>query len=252
MGVKQFFKIAVETFKPYKYKGLTQRSYLKTFLYFFSIALLYLLIMGMINVPRYYNTLQNVDEGLNNLEAFVINVDIQTKGPVVLSETPKIVVDTKSNGTINGEDLLITNDSISKKFFFWTKSLRIDKIDVLENFDSVRKNVFLLFLFIVPSIIFLAYMFIILKYLFVMLFASVIGAIILMLGKHKSTLHEVFKSSMYATGVYFAGNILGSLIKIKFIGLIAYTIFFLMILFMLKDEGNDFSGQFNEDSDDDT
>jgi len=235
MGIKIFTKLILETLNPNRYKGLTQRSIAKTLLFFVSISLLYLIILGAVNTPRYYSNY--VAENMSGLDEFRININIETNKPIVLSESPRIILDTSLNGTLLPKaDAVITKGTIYSKVLFWTKKTDYSEYDILSNINSLKRNAILLILVFIPSILVISYLFILTKYLLIILLFSLLALIPVFLTKNRITLREVFKSAVYAITIYYTANIISSLFRIRYLGIIIYIIFFAASLFFMKDD----------------
>lgn len=234
MGIKLFSKLIIETLNPYRYKGLSQRSLLKTMFFFLSISLVYLILIGAVNTPRYYSNY--ISENMSGMKEFKININIETKAPIVISESPKIVVDTIDNRTLQKkEDIVITKDTIYSKVMFWTKKTNYSEYDVLSNINKLKRNIILLALVFIPSILFIAYLFTIIKYLLIIFLFSLIALVAVIIGNYKIKTLEILKSAVYSLTIYYLVNIVASIIGIRYLGLIVYIIFFSVALFFMRD-----------------
>lgn len=238
MGIIFFTKLVLETLKPYRYRGLTQRSLTKTLLYFLSISLVYLLIIGAVNAPRYYENYANAGSNVSGLEKFSINIDLETKTPVVVSKTPRIVIDTSDNRSLQPkEDVLITKDKIYSKVLFWTKKTDYSEYDIMSNISKIKKSSFFLILVFIPSLLVISYLITLVKYFAIVLLFGAIASVLVIIQRNRVTIFEVFKSAVYSLTVYYLANIVSSIFGIKFLGVIIYTIFFVVVLFFMKSDG---------------
>ena len=251
MSFSQFFKVTIETFKPHRYKGLTQRTFMKSFLYFFTISLLYLFIISGINTTRYISNFEDNETGFSNLNTFDINLNIKTDKPIILSNYPLIILDSdKNSSNIGKEELLITNETLTKKVFFYEKSMFINNINLKELVDKSLQYKWLL-IFIAPIILAFLFVFVLIKYLFIVFIVSLIGTLFLIFGENKAKISEIFKAGLYSIIIYYIGNIFSHFIHIKYIGLISYLIFFTIVLFLLKEDDRVELEPNNSDDEDD-
>lgn len=250
MGAAFFIRLIIETLKPYKYRGLTQRSLAKVLYFFFVISLLYVMVMSAINMPRIYSNYKDVGTNMSSFEEFSIDLNIKTREPVVVSSSPRIVIDTTQNRTLTDkEDVLITSNELQNKFLFWENNVNVGHYDVLANMDKIKKNSFLLLLVFVPAIIALTYTFVILKYLLIAFLFALIASILVILRRQSVTVFETFKVSLYSLTVYYIANIFGSILNVKLIGIVIYLIFFVVALFLMTSDDKNSTVAFggNED-----
>ncbi len=235
--VKFIFKLILETLKPFRYRGLTQRSIIKAFFFFLYLSLIYVLIMGLVNIPRYYSNYKEIGTNVSSINKFSINVDIETNQPIVVSKTPYILIDTSANRSLGSkEDLLLTKDTAYSKIMFWTKKMDYTHYDVLSNLNSIKRNTFLLMLIFIPTLLVIAYLITLIKYFLIILLFTIIASILTIIRRARITVFEVFKSATYAISVYYIVNIACSLFGIKYLGVIAYAIFFVATLFLMKED----------------
>jgi hypothetical protein len=235
--VRFIIKLVLETLKPYRYRGLTQRTILKAFFFFFYISIFYVMIMGLINVPRYYSNYNDLDTNTSHLNKFSIDINIETNQPVVRSKNPYIVIDTSENSSLSsGEDVLITKNAALSKIMFWTKKTEFGHYDILSNLKNLKRNTFLLILIFIPTILVIAYIITLVKYLLIISLFTLIAWILSIIRRARISLFEIFKSATYSITVYYLVNIFCSLIGIKYLGAIFYIIFFLAVLFLMKED----------------
>lgn len=251
MGFNQFFKITIETFKPHRYKGLTQRTLTKSLFFFFAITFIYMLLISGINTTRYISNLENKDSGFSQLSQFNLKLDIKTEKPIIISNYPLIVIDSENNYTkLVKEDVLITQDKFTKKLFFWEKSIIINEINLKNIIDKAMGNKFYL-IPLIPFILIFIFVYLLIKYILIALLIAMLGTVFLMFGENKAKINEIIKAAIYSIIIYYLGNLVSSFINIKYVGLISYIIFFIIILFLLKeDDRNNFSNESIQDNED--
>ena len=240
METPLFLKVIIDTLKPQKYKGITQRSYTKTILYIALILFFYLLIITVINIPQYKQMLTGANNKFGNVTEFSLDINIKTNGPVIASQHPLIVIDTSSNGTLKGESALITSSEIHKKILWWDEVFNYNHVDLLNHMDKVRKSTLFLLCIFVPTLFILAYLFVFLKYLIIASVLGILGFVFLLILKRNNTFGESFKTAVYALTIYLIGNIIGEIIGVNFLGLVFYLIFFVIALLLLGESREDY------------
>ncbi len=240
MGLTFFIKLVFETLKPYKYRGLSQRSLAKTISFFLILSLLYVAAMGIVNAPAYYKNFKDTGTNMSGFDKFEVDLVIKTNQPVVLSNSPKIVVDTSDNRTVQKQDdVLVTADNITTNFMFWNHSTPIAKYDFLQNIDKLKRNIFILMLGFIPAIFAVAYTIVLIKYFLIILLFGVLASILVIIRRNNVTVLSVFKIATYSLTVYYIANIVGLVIGVKLLGIILYTIFFVVALFLIKEDNVD-------------
>lgn len=236
MSFKQFFKITVESFKPHRYKGLTQRTLTKSIFFFFVITFIYMILISGINTTRYITNLESNISGFSKLEKFDLTLNIKTEKPVIISNYPLIIIDSENNQSkLEKEDMLITGTKFTKKIFLWDKSIVINEINLKDIIDKTIENKLLLILLVPFALIFI-FVYLLMKYLIIAIILAMAGTVFLMFGENNSKITEIIKAAIYAIIIYYLGNLISSFIHINYIGLIAYVIFFIIVLFLLKED----------------
>ena len=251
MGLTQFLKIAIETFKPHRYKGLTQRSYMKCFFFFLTLTFIYVLLISGLNATQFISNMEDNETGFSNLKSFDLTLNLETENPITLSNYPLIVVDSgKNTTTLENEDVLVTGNTLTKRIFFWDKSVGIHEIN-LKSFISKTLENKLFLIILIPFILLLVFLYVAIKYFFAAMIIATISLLFLLFGDNKAGIGEIFKASVYSLIIYYIGNIISFFIHIEYVGLISYSIFFVIILFLLKeDDRTNFEGDSSKDDED--
>lgn len=232
MGFLQFLKRVLDSINPSVYKGLTQKPLKSTIAHMLILILVYTLLVALVNAPSYYKTYKDIDIG--NIEDLSVNINIKTKAPVKISNNPLIIIDTSDNRSYDNEKILITKDTLYRKWLFKTYDHKIDNIELLgQNF---KKHTIILILILIPSIYVLGLIYVILKYLSISIIFTLLGLIILKIIKKEAAIIEIFISSIYALTIFFIANIISSFYYIPFLGIILYTIIFILSILLLNEE----------------
>ena len=198
MKVRDYFITIAKTFHPNSYKQFVKAPLKDAFKYFWFLMIISMIVFLILLVPKVFNLSNSLGSKLDNFDTLELDVEMELNDPFYMFYKPKVLFNF-NNSNMTDEQVLITQESISyKPFFFFGKRQVVfdDYHDLLANKDDVRELLPMVGLFILPSILFWVFIFYAAKFLLTILLASLI-ALLIMRKKHK--FNYILKIGLYAS-----------------------------------------------------
>ncbi|MFH2020398.1 MAG: DUF1189 family protein [archaeon] len=247
MNFKEFFIVFYQALNPIGYRSLMSRKKREILTYFFMLLFFCVIIGAILSIPSLMSFPKKVEGALSKFSTFnITNVDIDLKEPLILMHSPLIVMDLSENRSyVSDETILITKTDVyikkldinfDKLSLFQTEKLPVrDFSDIKENFETVKNTYWLLFLFLLPSILFAIYVLNLTKYLFVIASAWVIVYIIQFIRGKKAKLSHHWRTAVLTSTVMVVLEVaLSPIIKLGMLPIIIYFIYYIIAVSNLK------------------
>jgi len=237
MSLKNSLFRLLKGFVPSSYKDLAQdsmKTITKQFFFNFFIALF---IMILVFIPAIIQYSGYLDSQLASFDKINISVDLQAKNPIVLSEHPLVVADVNKNDTsLGNENLLITNDVLAwKKFYYFGHSEK--SWDSLSNLSLSQKEIIYLLALALPSLLFWVSVFFLLKYFIIILLATIFAYVFSSIKNNDLNLVNSLKISIVASTVMVVSEmIFFPYLKIFWISLGLFVLFLAIGVFLISDK----------------
>ncbi|MCP3684145.1 MAG: DUF1189 domain-containing protein [bacterium] len=243
----KFISTFLHSLYPLKYKQLSNRGIKDAFAYFFIMLFVFSIIALLISLPALFTLGSHLNAQLSKFETLSIDVDIETKEPVVFDRLG-VVVDSTGQTEYEGNKILITKEELIGKpvlcllykpmCLISGEEIRAPTSqweNVLENQDSSTRLVQSLMIVALPALFVVLYCFFALKYLILMLLFSIIGFVITRILLFETHFVRIFKIALYSTTIMALIEIINLSFGYKLYGapLILFAIVFIIGLFMI-------------------
>ena len=250
MRIKEFIFLFIKSLNPLDYNILVQRKKRDALKYFFMLLFFAILLGAITNLPKLSHMRQNFNTTLSKFERFEITgIDISLKEPIVLLDSPKIILDLSENRSeIKDESVLITKSNIMWKKFkpsLWDFSLyKTEKkpveeySDVLESAHSIRGVYWLLFFFLLPSIFLIIYTLNLIKYSLLIMMFSLVAYLILILTKRKINYLLIWRAAVFSISIMvFLELVITPLFDLGILPLLSYIFMFFLAISLTFEKG---------------
>ena len=250
MRIKEFIFLFFKSLNPLDYKMLVQRKKRDTFKYFFMLLFFCILLSAFTNLPRLSHMRQNFNTTLSKFERFEITgIDIELREPLILLNSPKIVLDLSENRSdLIDENILITKSNIMWRKFkpsLWDFSLYKTETkpvqeysDVLESAHSIRGIYWLLFFFLLPSIFLIVFSLNLIKYSLLILMFTLVAYLIMLITKRKIKLLLVWRTAVFTISIMvFLDLVISPLFNLGVLSFISYIFMFSLAMLLTFEKG---------------
>ncbi|MFT4344008.1 MAG: hypothetical protein ACMXYE_04650 [Candidatus Woesearchaeota archaeon] len=239
--MQNYWKQFVLACNVFRYKELTKKTTTEAFSFFFKSLGLCLCITLLFAVPLFLLSAGKVSAEFEKPSEFTVNITLHTENPVLIPpNNPFFALGNESTGGIRhaapiafaGDDVYIS--------IIPSIPLRADisaLSNMRENASTSGMVVFIMLLFILPSIVFYLSLYFIIKYLLIALILSCITFVIYTILRKKMAYKKIFVATVYSLLAYMLIELLllpfgiPAMIGISFawIVFIAYLIWYAII-----------------------
>ena len=241
MKFKEFIFLFVSSLNPFNYRNIVIGKKRKAVTYFLFLLSFAVIINVFLNAPGIKNT-DSFNEEISKFEYFnITGIDIRLREPVTLLEKPKIVLNFNNQTNMTDERILITKtdvywkklDLLSFHLFKTEKEDIRQYSDIVANFNRIKGLYWIVFVLLLPSLIFMMMTLNIVKYVFLTLVLFPFSMLFLKILKKKTTLFRIFKTILFSyTYLIIMDFIVTPIIDIGFFRFIIYVI--VLVLALLK------------------
>lgn len=237
MGFKDFFKRFFHSLNPNNYSELTDFSMKEAQTFFAFCIIIYMLFTTLLLSPAIFFFYKDLGNNIDQFQTFQINLDVETNSPITLLKNPGVGVDTSTNQS-KDERVLITRDAILvKNTFFYTEIPT--HINLLPNDTKTTATVIFFSVLLIPTIFFAWFLYnYVLLSLFILIL-SLIGIIILMSFKFKTSFNTVIKLGIYTTPILLVTKALLTgfgVYKYLLVSLLLMAIWFIIGLMLISEK----------------
>ena len=194
-----FFKNLFRSLSPFSYSELTRNGFGSILRHFALMMLLMVTLSSLLYLPKFMLVPYQANNEFNKFETFSIETDVVTREPVDFGFV-KIDTDGPEKDKIKG---IYVNDQVMQvQFLPWggPSTVNLDDLkDVLRNRETIRANMILLTILLIPYMYFLVLFYHIIKFLFLAVFTGILMIMLIRTGKGDVSGIKVFKISLYGT-----------------------------------------------------
>ncbi len=250
MRLKEFVFLFFKSLNPLDYKMLVMRKKRDTLKYFFMLLFFCIILSGFTNLPKLSHMKQNFNATLSKFERFnITGIDIELKEPIILLNSPKIVLDLSENrSSLENENILITkSDIIWRKFkpslwdftLYKTETRPVEKYsNVLENANRISGIYWLLFFFLLPSIFLIIYTLNLIKYSLLIIMFTLVAYLISLILKRKVKLLLMWRVAVFSISIMvFLELVMAPLFNLGILPLLIYILMFFLAMLLTFEKG---------------
>lgn len=203
MNFRHYFKTLLSSFNPNSYKTLASRSLADSFNYFFFVLIFSIALMVVLFIPYSLSFSDNLHKNFESIETFVIDINLSTARPVIITDYPRVILDTQKEN-LSGELVLISKNSIqyNKYYFFGKEEVSLDELKDLKQHQKKAETIMVsILVFMVPAIAVFAFLLFAIKNLVLVFAVSFIGFIVFKLTSYHVKFFSLIKAAIYASTI---------------------------------------------------
>lgn len=219
--------LLARTLNPDQYAKLCTEIKLKdAFVHFFVFFLLIFGVMLFLFVPAALIDSGSLTQKFQQFDTFSIGGNYSASSPVELSSRPSIVVDLGENATHDGEQLFFTNEGIywNSYYYFGENSLSWGEVTDVRALGT--DLLFLLLLFLAPSLAVWFGVYFFLKYLLLALLFGLLGFLVPRLWGHQLRIENAMKIALFSASIMMLVQMIPfPFIRIPFLATVLYIVY---------------------------
>ncbi len=226
------FKSLINLLNPFEYKHLIHKKSVQVkkdvlVLFIFSI-----IVFGVVLFPRLLWFGNSIKQGLNSFDYLNVNLNASSEHPVVLSKSPRIVVDLKNDSYPSHTKLFITKSFVEYRTLFFKNKISLKSLSDIKSNDFLFRFMSLVALLIYPGLILLAIIFFVLEALVVGVIGVFLSLVILRTFKQDLKLRYLFRMALYSAPVLFIADALFIVSARFYIPVLIWFLFFMVCAFI--------------------
>jgi hypothetical protein len=199
MDLKKYFKKAGEQVNPTLYHDLMGDKYRYIIKHFLVLLLLLTIISSVLYIPKFIIIPQQFEKEFQKFDKFSIDMDVSTTGPVNFG---LVTIDTTVNEPPNKRGIYITNNTVQVQLLPFTRPGRAnpgDFKDLTKATPTIKANLILASIMLIPYLIFLMFLYHAVKYLLLILLTSGIMIILIRTFKGEIKSGMAMKTCFYGS-----------------------------------------------------
>ncbi|MBW2987787.1 hypothetical protein KY336_04520 [Candidatus Woesearchaeota archaeon] len=199
MDLKKYFKKAGEQVNPTLYHDLMGDKYRYIIKHFLVLLLLLTIISSVLYIPKFIIIPQQFEKEFQKFETFSIDMEVSTTGPVNFG---LVTIDTTVNEPPRKRGIYITNSTVQVQLLPFTKPGRAnpgDFQDLTKATPTIKANLILASIMLIPYLIFLMFIYHAVKYLLLILLTAGIMIILIRTFKGEIKSRMAMKTCFYAS-----------------------------------------------------
>ncbi|HME87001.1 MAG TPA: DUF1189 family protein [Candidatus Nanoarchaeia archaeon] len=194
-----FYRTFLQTINPQSYEGFADSTAKNSFKYFFNLTLNALIVMIILMLPTIIGLPHAIENQLNHVETFNLNIDFKTSSPLMIPQKNPVVLINYANETPTHNAKIILNNNVlyaGVLFDTYQKNLTMYK-DVVATKTDISKVLAFLLLLMAPTVAIIFYAYFSIKYLAIAILASFVAVFIAAILRRKIPYKKLINSAMY-------------------------------------------------------
>jgi hypothetical protein len=238
MDAKKFSEIFFKSLNPFRYKELITQRKRDVISYFFSLLFFAILLGWIFSIPTLGYLPQKIDDSLAKFTKFTVTgIEVETNETIMLLKSPRVVLDFRAVPESHDAFLVITSqdiylrklspDFLQLKLYNTTKIPVEQYSDLLADFNSMKKGIWIFLFFMLPSIFFFVYVLNLIKFAAILAVSYVAALVYRALARKSLNLEVLLKVTIFSSGIMIFSDIaLAPFVDLGFLPIVLFLIYF--------------------------
>jgi len=211
MKCPEFIKEVAYSFHPKHLSRMSNASFWQASGYVAKILSVAFLIMLILFIPQFGLLPAFVSKQISKFDSIQVSGSVNMSSAIRIPERdPTLIIDmTEKETQLGAERALITKDYVYYRLLYGQQKIETKKIkEPTENKPVVSQLVTIMFIFVLPSVVFYAYLALIIKYLILIFLSGTIVFFLLDLTHYRQSWWRMIKLSCYASTAVIAAEVI--------------------------------------------